>query len=95
MEEEEVAVVKAEVGPPFTSITSLLIFPHDPSLQEQSLLARIIGEETQARVIESISDWANDKARENPGCVERFVCETYRTGESLTGLPYLAMSLTK
>lgn len=73
VEEEEVAVVKAE---------------------EQSLLARIIGEETQARVIESISDWANDKARENPGCVERFVCETYRTGESLTGLPYLAMSLT-
>ena len=24
------------------------------------------------QVIESISDWANDKARENPGCVERF-----------------------
>ena len=95
MEEEEVAVVKAEVGPPFITITSLLIFLNDPSLQEQSLLARIIGEETQARVIESISDWANDKARENPGCVERFVCETYRTGESLTGLPYLAMSLTK
>ena len=25
------------------------------------------------KVIESISDWANDKARENPGCVERFL----------------------
>jgi len=62
--------------------------------QEPSLLARLIGEETQARVIESISDWANDKARENPGCVERFVCETYKTGETMNGLPYLAMSLT-
>ena len=118
------------------------------------------------QVIESISDWANDKARENPGCVERFhlhshhqdflnkdftyyfliktinnktfitntflnqdlhnqdfsksklpnkftkdhvchhkiglirkdprfVCETYKTGETMNGLPYLAMSLTK
>lgn len=62
--------------------------------QETGLLARIIGEETQARVIESISDWAGDKARENPGCVERFICETYKTGETMTGLPYLAMSLT-
>merc|ERR1712127_535602 len=62
--------------------------------QEQSLLARIIGEETQARVVESVADWASDKARENPGCIERFVCETYRTGETMDGLPYLAMSLT-
>jgi hypothetical protein len=35
------------------------------------------------------------QAKENPGCVERFICETYRTGETLTGLPYLFMSLTK
>lgn len=62
--------------------------------KEQSILARIIGEETQARVVESITDWASDKARENPGCVERFVCETYKTGETMQGLPYLAMSLT-
>merc|ERR1712051_201149 len=59
-----------------------------------SLFARLVGEETQARVIESINTWANDKAKENPGCVERFVCETYRTGETLSGIPYLAMSLT-
>ena len=25
----------------------------------------------------------------------RFVCETYKTGETMNGLPYLAMSLTK
>merc|ERR1711885_41043 len=40
--------------------------------EELSLFARLVGEDTQARVIESISSWANDKAKENPGCVERF-----------------------
>jgi len=62
--------------------------------EELSIFARIVGEDTQARVIESVSNWANDKAKENPGCVERFVCETYRTGETLSGVPYLLMSLT-
>merc|ERR1711978_178411 len=47
---------------------------------EPSIFSRLLGEETQARVISSISSWANDKAKENPGCVERFVCETYKTG---------------
>merc|ERR1711892_1522331 len=61
---------------------------------ELSLFARLVGEDTQARVIESISTWANDKAKENPGCVERFVCETYKTGETMSGNPYLMMSLT-
>jgi len=61
---------------------------------ELSLFARLVGEDTQARVIESISTWANDKAKENPGCVERFVCETYKTGETMSGIPYLMMSLT-
>merc|ERR1712123_233089 len=46
------------------------------------------------KLLESISDWANDKAKENPGCVERFVCETYKTGETMSGVPYLLMSLT-
>ena len=63
--------------------------------EELSLFARLVGEDTQARVIESISTWANDKAKENPGCVERFVCETYKTGETMSGIPYLMMSLTK
>ena len=63
--------------------------------EELSLFARLVGEDTQARVIESISSWANDKAKENPGCVERFVCETYKTGETMSGVPYLLMSLTK
>merc|ERR1712055_928357 len=62
--------------------------------EELSLFARLVGEDTQARVIESISTWARDKAKENPGCVERFVCETYKTGETMSGLPYLMRSLT-
>jgi len=61
---------------------------------EPSFLSRIVSEETQARVVESISNWATDKAKENPGCVERFVCETYRTGETMSGIPYLVMALT-
>jgi len=61
---------------------------------EPSIFSRLLGEETQARVISSISSWANDKAKENPGCVERFVCETYRSAEGMTGIPYLFMSLT-
>ena len=46
-------------------------------------------------MVESISSWAMEKVRESPGCVERFVCETYRTGESLSGLAYFLMALSK
>ena len=62
---------------------------------EPSFFARIVGDEGTARIVESISSWVNDKAKENPGCVENFVCEMYKTGETMSGLPYLVMSLTK
>merc|ERR1712157_364145 len=62
--------------------------------QELSFFARILGDEGTARIVESISSWVNDKAKENPGCVEHFVCEMYKTGETMSGLPYLVMSLT-
>ena len=62
---------------------------------EPSLLARIVGEETQGKVVDSIISWARDKAKENPGCVERFVCEMYKTGETMSGIPYILMSITK
>ena len=39
--------------------------------QDLSLIARIVGEETQGKVVDSILNWARDKAKENPGCVER------------------------
>jgi len=61
---------------------------------EPSLLARIVGEETQGKVVDSIISWARDKAKENPGCVERFVCEMYKTGETMNGIPYILMSIT-
>ena len=66
-----------------------------PATEEPGLLSRIVGEETQGKVVDSIVTWAKDKAKENPGCVERFVCEMYRTGETMEGLPYLLMQITK
>ena len=39
--------------------------------EDLSLIARIVGEETQGKVVDSILNWARDKAKENPGCVER------------------------
>lgn len=65
-----------------------------PAAEEPGLLSRIVGEETQGKVVDSIVTWAKDKAKENPGCVERFVCEMYRTGETMDGLPYLLMQIT-
>jgi len=62
--------------------------------EEQGILARILGDEAQARIVESVGTWAQDKAKENPGCVERFICESYRTGETMSGIPYLFMSIT-
>merc|ERR1712029_1181153 len=66
----------------------------EPVDTEPSLLARIVGEETQGKVVDSIISWARDKAKENPGCVERFVCEMYKTGETMSGIPYILMSIT-
>merc|ERR1719444_769374 len=48
----------------------------------------------QSRIVERVNDFIIERANESPGCVERFVCETYRTGETLEGIPYLAMQLT-
>ena len=62
---------------------------------EPGFLDSILGDGVQSRIVTSLNDWIVDKARTNPGCVERFVCETYRTGETLNGIPYLAMQMTK
>ncbi len=63
--------------------------------EELGFVDSVLGEGTQSRIVSSVGDWVSTKAKENPGCVERFVCETYKTGESLTGLPYLAMQISK
>merc|ERR1712079_869950 len=36
----------------------------------------------------SVTAWLEEKVEESPGCVERFVCETYRTGQTLQGPAY-------
>merc|ERR1719491_1959753 len=48
----------------------------------------------QSRIVDRVNDFLKAGAKENPGCVERFVCETYRTGETMEGIPYLMMQLT-
>ena len=63
--------------------------------KDDGILDAILGEGAQSRIVTQVSDWLVDKATSNPGCVERFVCETYRTGESLNGIPYGVMQLTK
>jgi hypothetical protein len=42
-----------------------------------------------------VTSWLTARAESNPGCIERFVCETYRTGETLSGVPYAVMQMTK
>ena len=42
-----------------------------------------------------VTAWLERKVEESPGCVERFVCETYRTGQSLQGPAYVLMALSK
>ena len=65
------------------------------SFGDSSFIEELFGQGTKDRMVESISSWATEKVRESPGCVERFVCETYRTGESLSGLAYFLMALSK
>jgi hypothetical protein len=67
----------------------------DVDRDEESLLDSFFGGGAQSRIVERMNDWVVDRASENPGCVERFVCESYRTGESLSGIPYLIMTVTK
>ena len=42
-----------------------------------------------------VTAWLEEKVAESPGCVERFVCETFRTGQSLQGPAYYLMALSK
>merc|ERR1719245_1047506 len=49
--------------------------------EEPGFLDSVLGDGVQARIVTSLNEWILEKARTNPGCVERFVCETYRTGK--------------
>ena len=35
------------------------------------------------------------QVQENPGCVERVLCESYKKGEALSGLPYVIWTFIK
>lgn len=61
--------------------------------EEPGFIDSVFGDGAQSRIVDGINSWVVSKARNNPGCVERFVCETYRTGESLNGVPYVAASI--
>lgn len=62
--------------------------------EDAGVIDSLLGPGAQGRLVESVKEWASGKVRENPGCVERFICETYRTAESLDGFSYIVMSLT-
>jgi len=47
------------------------------------------------RIVSSVNGWMTDKAKSNPGCIKRFVCEAHRTGETFTGLPYMLAQVSK
>lgn len=65
-----------------------------PSPEDLGFVDSVLGHGTQSRIIGSVNNWISNKAKTNPGCIERFVCETYATGETMNGIPYLLMSLT-
>lgn len=61
--------------------------------EEPGFVDSVFGEGTQSRVVASVNSWVAEKAKTNPGCIERFVCETHRTGEGMKGFPYLVMQI--
>jgi len=64
------------------------------AVEEPSILDSFLGEDASSRVIENIFDWAKKAAGDNPICVERLICESYRYGEGLEGITYAIWSIT-
>merc|ERR1711902_219742 len=48
-----------------------------------------VGEDLTARVLLGAEHWLTDKVEENPACVERILCESFKKTESTSGLAYL------
>merc|ERR1711963_942876 len=48
-----------------------------------------VGEDLTARVFIGAEHWLTDKVEENPACVERILCESFKRTESTSGLAYL------
>ena len=72
---------------------------------------REVGEDLTSRVILGAEHWLADKVdiamndrdnictlikvEENPTCVERLLCESFRRTEQMSGLPYLLFTFAK
>jgi hypothetical protein len=76
------------------SDNAIITEPLLPPKNELGILDSVFGDGTWSRILESIYKWFAERVKANPGCVERFVCETYRTGENMEGIPYLIMKVT-
>ncbi|TRY73704.1 hypothetical protein TCAL_00916 [Tigriopus californicus] len=67
----------------------------EPQIEEEAgVVDSIFGKGTQERIVQSVNNWVAQKAKTNPGCIERFICESYKSSESMSGIPYLAMSVS-
>merc|ERR1712115_490433 len=54
-----------------------------------------VGEDLTARVLLEAEHWLTDKVEENPACVERILCESFKRTESTSGLAYLLFTFVK
>lgn len=64
--------------PTESGVSNVYVKPTEKVEEEEGFIDSIFGRGTQARIITSVSDWVTDKAKTNPGCVERFICESYK-----------------
>jgi len=78
------------VAPPPAKDTKLIV----PEAEEElGYVDSIFGRGTWTRVTDGVFKWAENRVRSSPECVERFVCETYRTGENLDGVGYILLKV--
>jgi len=78
------------VAPPPAKNTKLIV----PEAEEElGYIDSIFGRGTWDRVTDGVYKWAENRVRSSPECVERFVCETYRTGENLEGVGYIFLKV--
>jgi len=78
------------IAPSPTKNTKLIV-PGDE--EEAGYVDSIFGSGTWNRLTDGVFTWAENRVRSSPECVERFVCETYRTGENLEGVGYILLKV--
>lgn len=78
------------VAPPPAKNTKLIVPEAEAEL---GYVDSIFGRGTWTRVGDGVFKWAENRVKSSPECVERFVCETYRTGENLEGVGYILLKV--